>query len=163
MDFIIFSILLLLIIFAVIIAINYAIANKMRDIAFSKGYNDNFSFHLCFWLGYIGYLYVIALPNRIQMENQKKIISLLSGNCELEKSTQRNTNTERNNKKQVLDDITKYRCEEISVSELEFEGTCTMCRTGDRTLKYCKIKKDIGTPICEECIKRFQENCSTKS
>lgn len=44
--------------------LQYYIAKKFEEIAFKKGYTrDIHSFALCFWLGIIGYLYVIALPD----------------------------------------------------------------------------------------------------
>lgn len=57
-------ILLLLIPIVVVLFINYIVAKKFEKIAFQKGYDDSIhSFAMCFWLGLIGYLYVIALPN----------------------------------------------------------------------------------------------------
>ena len=62
-----------------ILLINYVIAEKFESIAEEKGYGEEIhSFAMCFWLGIIGYLYVIALPNRTQIQNQEKLISLLS-------------------------------------------------------------------------------------
>ena len=40
------------------------IAVSFEDIANAKGWHQKRSFHLCFWLGIIGMLYVIALPDR---------------------------------------------------------------------------------------------------
>ena len=55
---------LLLIPIAVVLFINYVVAKKFEEIAFKKGYDDSIhSFAMCFWLGIVGYLYVIALPN----------------------------------------------------------------------------------------------------
>ena len=52
------------IILAVIIYVSYIVARKFEKIAIMKGYNENIhSFAMCFWLGIIGYLYVIALPD----------------------------------------------------------------------------------------------------
>ena len=40
------------------------VAKKFEEIAFQKGYDESIhSFAMCFWLGIVGYLYVIALPN----------------------------------------------------------------------------------------------------
>ena len=59
-------------------AIQYVIARKFEKIAEEKGYDsDIHSFAMCFWLGFVGYLYVIALPNLVQKKNQEKLISLL--------------------------------------------------------------------------------------
>ena len=44
--------------------IEYFVAKKFEEIAFGKGYDENeHTFAMCFWLGIIGYLYVIALPD----------------------------------------------------------------------------------------------------
>ena len=40
------------------------VALKFEAIAFQKGYGKEIhAFAMCFWLGLIGFLYVIALPN----------------------------------------------------------------------------------------------------
>ena len=46
------------------LCIQYIIAKKFEEIAFKKGYDQSIhSFAMCFWLGIVGYLYVIALPD----------------------------------------------------------------------------------------------------
>ena len=48
-----------------VIVINYIVAKKFEKIVFDKGYGKELkAFHMCFWLGLVGYLYVIALPNK---------------------------------------------------------------------------------------------------
>ena len=60
------------------IFINVIIALKMQDVAEEKGYEkDATVFHMCFWFGIIGCIYVAALPDRIQQEQNAKIIKLL--------------------------------------------------------------------------------------
>ena len=57
--------LLYLVIIAALIFLNYTIAKKFEKIVFDKGYGKELkAFHMCFWLGIVGYLYVIALPNK---------------------------------------------------------------------------------------------------
>lgn len=57
--------LLYFVILAAIIFLNYTIAKKFEKIVFDKGYGKELkAFHMCFWLGLVGYLYVIALPNK---------------------------------------------------------------------------------------------------
>ena len=69
---------LYLVIIAVAIYINYLIAKKFEAIAFSKGYTTEIhSFAMCFWLGFIGYIYVLALPNLVTMSQQKAILDSL--------------------------------------------------------------------------------------
>lgn len=66
-----------------VIAINYIIAKKFEGIAQAKGYYKPAvnAFAICFWLGIVGYLYIIALPNKtldvMQLNHQKKIIEFL--------------------------------------------------------------------------------------
>ena len=48
----------------IMIFIDAVIAKKFEKIAFAKGYDESIhSFAMCFWLGVVGYLYVIALPD----------------------------------------------------------------------------------------------------
>lgn len=48
----------------VLLVINIVIAQKFDDVAKLKGYDEKIhSYAMCFWLGIIGYLYVIALPD----------------------------------------------------------------------------------------------------
>ena len=57
--------LLYLAMIAGLIFLNYTIAKKFEKIVFDKGYGKELkAFHMCFWLGLVGYLYVIALPNK---------------------------------------------------------------------------------------------------
>ena len=58
------SIVLITVIFLIII-INYYVAKKFEQIALQKGYDASIgAFSMCFWLGIVGYLYVIALPDK---------------------------------------------------------------------------------------------------
>ena len=51
--------------------INAVIASKFNDVASMKGYGPEMHcFAMCFWLGIIGCLYVIALPDRGAREGQ---------------------------------------------------------------------------------------------
>lgn len=51
------------IIFIVLVLVNYNMAQNMQSIVEKKGYTDVRVVAMCFWLGIIGYLYVIALPD----------------------------------------------------------------------------------------------------
>lgn len=42
----------------------YCIANRFYRAACEKGYCDRAYFHYCFWLGFVGWLMVIALPDK---------------------------------------------------------------------------------------------------
>ena len=57
-------IILYLIILALLIVLQYYVAKQFESVAKDKGYADSKYFHLCFWLGLVGYLLVIALPDR---------------------------------------------------------------------------------------------------
>lgn len=52
-------------VFAIIVAllIRGKISSKFNLIAQQKGHYDVHAFAMCFWLGLVGYLYVIALPD----------------------------------------------------------------------------------------------------
>ena len=58
------------------------IAKKFEEIVFTKGYGTEIkAYYMCFWLGIVGYLYVIALPNakldNIELKQQKKMLEIL--------------------------------------------------------------------------------------
>ena len=58
------SLVIVFIILIICLIINYIIAKKFERIAFDKGYDESIhSCAMCFWLGVVGYLYVIALPD----------------------------------------------------------------------------------------------------
>ena len=64
------------------IIIRHIIAKKFEQIAFTKGYgNEIHSYAMCLWLGTIGCLYVIALPNatldNAMLKRQQKLINIL--------------------------------------------------------------------------------------
>lgn len=57
-------IVLYLIFVVIFLVIQYIVAKKFEAIAFQKGYDESVhSCAMCFWLGIVGYLYVVALPN----------------------------------------------------------------------------------------------------
>ena len=49
---------------AAYLTLDYFIAKWFSEAAEDKGYDDRKCFWICFWLGFIGYLLVIALPDR---------------------------------------------------------------------------------------------------
>ncbi len=77
----IFSILKGLALFAVLcllIWIQCLYANHMKKAAILKGYGDDaHAWAMCFWLGIIGGIYVIALPDLVQQGQNQQIISML--------------------------------------------------------------------------------------
>lgn len=78
---------MIVVVLIVLLVINLIGAGKMSDVAYAKGYDDSIhAFAMCFWLGIIGYLYVIALPDIEARRKQDAIIELLSKNAVEEKS-----------------------------------------------------------------------------
>ena len=47
-----------------IIWLQWYLAEQFAEAAKAKGYHDTKYFWICFWLSWIGYLLVIALPDR---------------------------------------------------------------------------------------------------
>ena len=62
----------------VYICVNAYLAHLMKKAGIAKGYGeDAHIWAICFWLGIMGYLYVIALPDKILQRQNQKIIELL--------------------------------------------------------------------------------------
>lgn len=58
--------------------VNFIIARLMENTAAMKGYGSEVhAFAACFWLGVIGCLYVVALPDKITQSQNQQIIDLL--------------------------------------------------------------------------------------
>lgn len=77
---------MIVVVLIVLLVINFIGASYMKDAAYAKGYDDSaHAFATCFWLGIIGYLYVIALPDIEARRKQDAIIELLSQNAVEEK------------------------------------------------------------------------------
>lgn len=61
-----------------ILLVQFIFANFMRKVAVRKGYgNDVHAWAMCFWLGIIGGIYVIALPDLIQQNQNQQTIEIL--------------------------------------------------------------------------------------
>lgn len=68
----------ILLIIAIYLIIGYIIGKKMENAATEKGYGtEAHVFAMCFWLGIIGCIYVAALPDKIQQNQNQQIIELL--------------------------------------------------------------------------------------
>lgn len=61
----------------IVLLIHGMLASEMSDSAKSKGHSKRRYFHLCFWLGIVGYLCVLALPDLKDREQRERIIALL--------------------------------------------------------------------------------------
>ena len=53
-----------IILFIAIVCIDFFIARQFASVAEDKDYSGRMCFHMCFWFGIVGYLLVIALPDR---------------------------------------------------------------------------------------------------
>ncbi|MEG1945452.1 MAG: hypothetical protein RR058_08550 [Oscillospiraceae bacterium] len=71
-----FAIVLSLVFLGIAIAINCLIAGEFANIAEEKGFERRRYWHFCFWLGFVGYAIVIALPNRKIAELSKALAGL---------------------------------------------------------------------------------------
>ena len=70
-------------IFVALVFVNHKIAKAFEQIVFAKGYGTELkAYYMCFWLGIVGYLYVIALPNakldNLTLKQQKRMLELLN-------------------------------------------------------------------------------------
>lgn len=54
----------LLLVAVVALWLSWYLANQFYEVAKEKGFTDRKYLWICFWLGAIGYLLVIALPDR---------------------------------------------------------------------------------------------------
>ncbi len=70
------TIIILIILIDVVIRIFYAF--RMKEVAIQKGYGEDTNvWIICFFLGILGGMYVIALPDLILQSQNKQIIELL--------------------------------------------------------------------------------------
>ena len=134
----------------VVLVINYVVARKFEDIAIQKGYKESAtSFHMCLWLGIIGCLYVIALPDK----STKK---------ETPEETIETPKIEEPQEKSIYKNTAFYKCDQITVGENETEGRCVICQSYSHHLRNSKIKNSLGKRdinICERCVQLFKDNC----
>ena len=73
-----FNLAIIVAIITVVIHVLHIVAKHFENIAFDKGYDRNaHSYVMCLLLGIIGYLYVIALPDKRLLHRQERIITLL--------------------------------------------------------------------------------------
>ena len=59
----------------VVLCLNGFLASEMSDTAQMKGYEKSRYFHICFWLGILGYLCIIALPDRKGREQKERLLA----------------------------------------------------------------------------------------
>ena len=71
-----------LVIIAIFVA-NLVLAYKMSEVAAMKGYGKEIhAWAWCFWLGIIGYIYVLSLPDKVTQSQNQQIIELLKNQKE---------------------------------------------------------------------------------
>ena len=121
--------------------LRHIIAKKFEQIAFAKGYGTEIhSYAMCFWLGILGGLYVIALPNatldNITLKQQKRMLELLAKKeIEDDVFSAEDTNEEleiENPNEDILDteilaladEIKKYKCllDQAIITQEEFDA-----------------------------------------
>ncbi len=62
----------------VVLLVKIVAAWFMANTAVLKGHGQEVhAFWICFWLGIVGYIYVAALPDKIQQSQNQRIIELL--------------------------------------------------------------------------------------
>ncbi len=127
-----------------ILFVQYVVAKKFEEIALMKGYDESIhSLDMCFWLGVVGYLYVIALPQK-----QEK-----SKNPEAEKPTEKDSQPAT-----AKSDL--YECDSFIITAKQSAGHCFACGEHHSALRCCKIRTGVDvreTFICEKCSSLFIE------
>lgn len=74
---------IIVLIIAIFLIVGFVIGRMMENAAALKGYGTEVhAFAMCFWLGIIGCIYVATLPDKIQQEQNQRIIDLLSRKSE---------------------------------------------------------------------------------
>ena len=160
---------------SIVLICNIIVAGLMGEAAKKKGYGEEAHiFAICFWLGIVGYLYVIALPDLTQRKQLDKIIKLLN--------PQESKTTPQQDVAWKLQDLTpespkgdgsadaylqkmaktpeEYKCTVLSIMEADERGECFVCNQKQKITKHCRIKRDNifrNIPICTDCINVFIE------
>ncbi len=67
-----YGIVLGIVLLLLLIIIHYKVAKMFEKLAFDKGYGkDAKAFIMCFWLGFVGYIYVAAMPKLTERSQTK--------------------------------------------------------------------------------------------
>ena len=56
------------------------LSGEMSRMAEAKGYSRRRYWHICFWLGIVGFLIVIAMPDLKAREQRERLIAALEAN-----------------------------------------------------------------------------------
>lgn len=65
------------VILIVLLCLHGYLASNASDIAEEKGFEKKKWFHICFWLGPIGFVIIAAMPDRVMRKNQLQTNELL--------------------------------------------------------------------------------------
>ena len=169
----------LLVVFLVFLVVYFVwdlmMAKTMEKIARQKGYGEDFNaFMICFWLGMIGCLYVIALPDLKQREQLDRIIELLDPQVpatphqqdvawKLQSPTPKAPKKDGSAEaylREVGMTPEQFMCDTLAITGAVAGDECFVCRQKPKTTKLCRIKqngsfKDVA--ICPDCINVFVE------
>ena len=154
---------------------NLIMAKAMEKIARQKGYGEEFNaFMMCFWLGMIGCLYVIALPDLKQREQLDRIIKLLDPQVptnpprqdvawKFQKPTPETPKGDGSAEAYLRESgmsPEEYACRSLAVFGEDSIGECEMCKKQQKIRKHCGIRRN-GTfselSVCSDCINVFTE------
>ena len=169
-------IILLLVIGIISFVMDLIAAKMMEKAARKKGYGEDFNcFWTCFWLGPIGWLYVISLPDLRQRAQFDKIINLLTYQS-IAPPTQQDTvwtapkkwlpeSPKRDGSAEEYLRMTKktpeeYACDRLIIVKKIPVGDCSVCKRRRKKVKFCRTIKDnapIDGFICTDCINVFIE------
>ncbi len=79
-------ILIYMVLIGLIIAWGF-LAKQMANVAAMKGYGKEIhAWAWCFWLGIIGYIYILSLPDKVTQLQNQQIIELLKNQKENKKN-----------------------------------------------------------------------------
>lgn len=70
-------IVLYIVILIVVLCLHGYLASNASDMANEKGYEKRKWFHICFWLGPIGFIIVASMPDLVIRKNQNQTNELL--------------------------------------------------------------------------------------
>ena len=155
--------------------INVIIASNMEIAAEKKGYGkEAYAFAMCFWLGIVGYLYVVALPDLKQHEQLDKIIKLLDPQTpttapqqdvawklqELIPEAPKKDGRAEAYLREIGMSSEDYKCKSLVVFGENPLGECAVCKKQQKITKHCGIRRNGAfndIPVCTDCINVFIE------
>lgn len=92
----------LFVILIVVLCVNGYLASNASDMAKDKGYDKDKWFHVCFWLGPIGFIIVASMPDQVMRQKQDETNELLAKILEAYNTTTEKQDQNRN------EDISAY-------------------------------------------------------